>query len=472
MTFNSLQFFFFFIFFYGVYRLLPHKRRNIWLLAASYFFYGCWDWRFLGLIWLSTLVDYLCALQIHRSVEKKRRTFWLSVSIVSNLSILGFFKYAGFFLDSLKQLLLLLGWGHDIPLLRLILPVGISFYTFQTLGYTIDVYRNKIDPVKDLLDYSLYVAYFPQLVAGPIERAHNLVPQFSRNRVITSNQIREGLWLINFGLFKKIFIADNLAFIVDAVFQGHTAISGGEVLMAIYAFSFQIYGDFSGYSDIARGTSKLMGIEIMENFKFPYFVTTPRDFWRNWHISLSTWLKDYLYIPLGGNRCPQNIVYRNLFITMLLGGLWHGAAWKFVFWGAYHGGVMIAFKHFDSLGKRMKRSALDRCPHLFKVIIMFHITCLGWLFFRSESLSQAFSMIKTILFDFWTAPETTTYYALKIVIFVLPLLILQLIHKMKDNLFVFAYWPTLARWLVMFFMFYLTLCFGEFGERAFIYFQF
>ena len=338
MLFNSLQFIAFFIIVYSLYLLFNHRWQNYMLLAASYFFYGSWNWRFLSLILISTILDYFCGLAIDRQPGRKRKKLFLIISVTGNLTILGFFKYFNFFAHDFQLILARFGIPTHPLVLNIVLPVGISFYTFQTMSYTIDIYRGEMRPTRRFLDLALFVAFFPQLVAGPIERAKHLLPQIIKPRLITPRQFREGLWLIYWGFFLKVFVADNLAGIVDRVFAGAETISGIEVLLGLYAFAFQILGDFAGYSSIAIGLARLMGIDIMTNFLFPYFVTNPRDFWKNWHISLSTWLRDYLYIPLGGNRRGRLMTYRNILITMLLGGLWHGAAWTFVIWGGVSGG--------------------------------------------------------------------------------------------------------------------------------------
>ncbi|MDA1306433.1 MAG: MBOAT family protein, partial [Acidobacteria bacterium] len=306
------------------------------LLVASYVFYGAWDYRFLSLLGISTIIDYVVALRMADAAGRHRKA-WLIVSLVTNLGLLGFFKYFNFFVDSGNALLIALGVDPMPMRLHIVLPVGISFYTFQTLSYTIDVYRGKLDPTRSLRDFALFVAYFPQLVAGPIERATHLLPQVLNPRRLSMPLLHQGLWLISWGLFKKMVIANNLAIVVDRTFAAGSGATGAEYLIAIYAFAFQIYCDFSGYSDIARGLAALMGIDLMVNFNNPYAATNPREFWRRWHISLSTWLRDYLYVPLGGNRGALWQTYRALMLTMLLGGIWHGAQWTFVVWGLYHG---------------------------------------------------------------------------------------------------------------------------------------
>src|SRR3954471_4549914 len=356
MVFNSLQFVWFFVAVYALYRVLPHRAQNWLLLIASYYFYAAWDWRFLGLLIGSTLVDYTCALLLGHTESHARRRAILCVSLGFNLSMLGFFKYFNFFADNLQGLFGALGWQLDFVTARVLLPVGISFYTFVTMSYVIDVYRRETPPTRNLVDFGVFVAYFPHLVAGPILRASRLLAQIDAPRRIGRDQMRDGAWLIAWGFFQKIFVADNLASLANIVFDPATHQTGVNVLLGMYAFAFQIYGDFAGYSNIARGLSKLMGIELIENFRFPYFVRSPQAFWRNWHISLSTWLRDYLYIPLGGSRGTPAQTQRNLLITMLLGGLWHGAAWTFVLWGLYQGVLLIAYRPFEPAFAALQRS--------------------------------------------------------------------------------------------------------------------
>jgi alginate O-acetyltransferase complex protein AlgI len=355
VVFNSLHFVWFFVAVYAFYRVLPavttveraHRGQNWLLLIASYYFYAAWDYRFLALLAASTLVDYACGIVLGKLTDQRRRRVVLWLSIGFNLTMLGFFKYFNFFADNLHALFMALGWQLDFVTLRVLLPIGISFYTFVTMSYVIDVYRREIEPTRHLVDFAVFVAYFPHLVAGPILRATALLPQIARPRIVTRAQVREGLWLIAWGFFQKIFVADNLAPLASRVFAPDAHPAGVNVLLGTYAFAFQIYGDFAGYSNIARGTSKLMGIELIENFRFPYLVLTPQAFWRHWHISLSTWLRDYLYKPLGGSRGTAWQTRRNLMITMLLGGLWHGAAWTFILWGLYQAVLLILYRPFE-----------------------------------------------------------------------------------------------------------------------------
>lgn len=386
MLFNSWQFLIFALVVYGLYYRLPLSGQNWMLLVASYVFYGAWDVRFLALLAGSTLIDYYVALRLVEQPDPVIRKRWLMVSLVGNLGTLAFFKYFGFFVESATTALQAMGLPVERLRLNIVLPVGISFYTFQTLSYAIDVYRGHLTPTRSLRDFALFVSYFPQLVAGPIERATKLLPQIIQARTVSMTQVHRGVWLISWGLFKKVVIADNLAMIVDRTFAAGSGASGAEYLIAIYAFAYQIYCDFSGYSDMARGLAALMGIDLMINFDRPYLATDPRDFWRRWHISLSTWLRDYLYIPLGGNRLGARRTAWALFATMVLGGLWHGAAWTFIAWGAFHGALLVGHRFL------IQRSSAP-VPHSrvrlwASRIVMFHLVAFGWLLFRAESLSQ------------------------------------------------------------------------------------
>lgn len=383
MLFNSFAFLVFFptvlVLHYWARRSV--RAQNRLLLAASYIFYAWWDWRFLGLILLSTLTDYVIGLRIHAETLLSRRRRLLGLSLAVNLGVLGFFKYFGFFVESLTAALRGVGIEAGIGSLNIVLPVGISFYTFQTLSYTVDIYRGRLAPARSLRDFALFVAFFPQLVAGPIERARNLLPQFERARTADPGQLDSGLFLILWGLFKKVVIADNVAVIADQVFGNAVAYHGMELVVAALAFTVQIYCDFSGYSDIARGTARLLGFELMLNFRLPYFATDPSDFWKRWHISLSTWLRDYLYVGLGGNRVGKSKMYRNLLLTMVLGGLWHGAAWTFVAWGTYHGVLLVAFKMMARGDEPRRISRATR------IGLMFWLTVVGWILFRAPDVA-------------------------------------------------------------------------------------
>jgi alginate O-acetyltransferase complex protein AlgI len=366
-------------------------------LAASYFFYGYWDWRFLGLLLLSTVVDYLIGLRMADTEDARSRKRLLCASLAVNLGVLAFFKYFNFFVGSAAVLLESVGFAANLPILSVILPVGISFYTFQTLSYTIDIYRRQLAPTKELLTFALFVAYFPQLVAGPIERAKRLLPLLAARRVVTWPQIAVGVELIIIGYFKKVGVADTLGPLVDIRFARPELVNGADLLLAVYLFTFQIYCDFSGYTDIARGVSRLFGIDLMRNFNQPYLSRSITEFWRRWHISLSSWLRDYLYISLGGNRGGTGKTYRNLILTMLLGGLWHGAAWNFVIWGGIHGAYLVVHKWMGGARKRIAgEGPLATVRNLFRITVTFHLVAFTWIFFRANGLEQAWGVIAGI----------------------------------------------------------------------------
>jgi D-alanyl-lipoteichoic acid acyltransferase DltB (MBOAT superfamily) len=476
MVFNSIHFVWFFVVVYALYRVLPHRGQNLLLLAASYYFYSAWDWRFLGLLLLSTIVDYTCGLLIAAAPGHRRRRALVALSVTFNLTLLGLFKYFNFFAESLGAVLAAAGWHADFVTLRVLLPIGISFYTFVTMSYVIDVYRGEIRPTRNLADFALFVAYFPHLVAGPILRATKLLPQIERPRRATAEQILDGLWLILWGYLQKVFVADNLAPLATSVFTPGAHHAGLDVLLGTYAFAFQIYGDFAGYSNIARGTSKLMGIELVENFRFPYLVRTPQAFWRNWHISLSTWLRDYLYIPLGGNRGTAWQTRRNLLITMVLGGLWHGAAWTFILWGVYQGVLLIVYRTIDERRAARGLVALEhaggRVRRFAAWLLMFHLTCYGWLIFRAASPQEIVALTRSVLLDFWPASVDVWGMAVPLVLHTAPLVVVHLIEAWHDDLLVVRRLPLATRYMIYAAAAWLIVLFGNFGGAEFIYFQF
>lgn len=444
---------------------------------ASYIFYGSWNWKFLSLILLSTVIDYFCGIRVYNSTSERRKKGYLAVSVVANLGLLGFFKYYNFFAESLVDLTSMFGWTPGDLTLSIILPVGISFYTFQTMSYSIDVYRGDIKAERNFFDFALFVSFFPQLVAGPIERAKDLLPQVQKPRIITGELVQKGLWMILWGYFLKVFVADNMAIIVDQVFAQSGIIPGGEALLGIYAFAFQIFGDFAGYSSIAIGIAALMGFHLQTNFLFPYFVTNPQDFWRHWHISLSTWLKDYLYIPLGGNRGGNVKLYRNLFLTMLLGGIWHGAAWTFVIWGLYQGGILIIHRYFSpSVSEWTSTFSFSELQQKIirvgKVIVMFQITCVGWLIFRANSVDQILNFLQSILFNLSAYSPTILYYCLQFSFFAGPLLIIQFFQFKYGSQNSLKRFPLYTRYAIYLGLYYFIIIFGQYGSREFIYFQF
>jgi D-alanyl-lipoteichoic acid acyltransferase DltB (MBOAT superfamily) len=390
------------------------------------------------------------------------------VSVVVNMGILAVFKYLGFFADSLARLFASLGLELSWPTLSIVLPVGISFYTFQTMSYTVDVYRRGMKPTRNYLDYLLFVSFFPQLVAGPIERATHLLGQVTMPRSIRWTDIREGGWLILLGYYKKVVMADNLAPFVNEVFDAPGQITGLGALAGLLAFAFQIYGDFSGYTDIARGISRWMGFDLMLNFRMPYFAVSPSDFWRRWHISLSTWLRDYLYIPLGGNRGGASGTYRNLFLTMLLGGLWHGAAWHFVAWGAYHGLLLIVYRLAQG-ERRETPSGSGRWRRIPAMGLFFMFTLGGWLLFRVDNLGDIPAILGGMILSWnWSGKLALISLAL----FAGPLVCLEWLQERSGNLLVVKTWPLAVRYVLYGFMVFMIVAAGSMESRAFIYFQF
>ena len=479
MLFNTLQYAWFFLAVFVVSWLLVPKPtlRRVFLLAASYFFYGSWDWRFLGLLLVSTVVDFVVARRMEL-VPKSERRFLLLISVLTNLGILGFFKYFNFFTDSVVQLLQTAGINAHAPTLHIILPVGISFYTFQTMAYTIDVYRGRAKTCKDPIAFALYVSFFPQLVAGPIERAQSLIPQLERDPPAFSNtEAGRALFLIGIGLFKKVVIGDYLAVnLVDRVFASPSSYSALETLAGIYGYAVQIYCDFSGYTDIAIGCAALMGVHFELNFNSPYKAHNLQEFWHRWHISLSTWLRDYLYIPLGGSRRGNLFTYLNLMITMLLGGLWHGAGWQFMFWGFLHGGLLGVTRAFQRLrgtsetAAETPRTASAIVWHVIGVFLTFHYVCLGWVFFRADSFGKAWAILKRL-------GSLTTYHPNLHGWIVLALLVGLVAHYTPDKLFEwartrFALMPVWVQGPAMFIFAFVLHEAASAQAVPFIYFQF
>jgi len=488
MSFDTPVYFIFLTVVVLLYWRLPWRGQNLLLLGASYFFYAWWDWRFLSLIATSTFADYWMARIIQQSKTPGSRRAALVVSLVLNFGFLGFFKYFNFFIDSFGQLSHWLGANGSItPALRIILPVGISFYTFQAIAYIVDVYHRKMPASSDFVSYALFIGFFPHLVAGPIQRPSHLLPQAEHPRTYDPRRVFDGLMLLATGLFRKCVIADNCALLANAAFGG----AWGEptvpiVLLGVYAFAWQIYGDFSAYSDIARGSAQLLGFHFMVNFRQPYLSSSLSEFWRRWHISLSTWLRDYLYIPLGGSRRGEQRTYANLLVTMLLGGLWHGANWTFVVWGALHG-LGLAVERF--LGLKPAVSPAQTQPGEGKPgggkpwsvwirrIAIFHLVCIGWLFFRATSLSHAVQLLSGLSHWSWRAEYATAFAFLAL--FTVPLFLLDLTLERGDQEYPGEKWmPTdsksvfvrraaLATALVV-----VVLVFGATKPSAFIYFQF
>jgi len=472
MNFNSLAFITFFCVVYIAYLIIrrSHRSQNMLLLAASYFFYASWDWRFTSLLVLSTLVDYSIGRQLGISQRETTRKRLMIVSVIVNLSVLGFFKYFGFFAESFEAFAEMLGIEAGFTVLKIILPIGISFYTFQTLGYIIDVYKRQIQPEENIIDYALYVAFFPQLIAGPIERAGRLIPRIKSARAVTAGDINSATFLIIWGFFKKVVVADQLAQAVDQIFSTSASTNASSLALGAVMFAFQIYCDFSGYTDIARGIAKLFGFDLMLNFRLPYFSKNPSDFWRRWHISLSTWIRDYIYIPLGGNRGPRKRVLVNLMIAMSLAGLWHGAAWNFVIWGVYHGLLLATYSvinpsQFFSNSNRLKL----RLGWILQVGLTFTLITFGWMIFRVESIPQLGTWITTLAQADTSIPDS---FILKRFMFILPILIMEIIQYRSHNLFAVLTLSPAKLSLVYASLILSILLFGVMDGEAFIYFQF
>ncbi|MBK6264509.1 MBOAT family protein [Marivirga sp. S37H4] len=477
MLFNSFEFALFlpitFILYWFVFQ--KHlKTQNFFLLVVSYVFYGWWDWRFLSLIAFSSVVDFLCAQQIEKSDLKSHKKLFLWISILINLGFLGFFKYFNFFIESFTDMMAMMGLQTNPYSLNVILPVGISFYTFQTMSYTIDVYRGKMMASKDPVSFFAYVSFFPQLVAGPIERAVNLLPQFKFKRNFSYEQGADGMRLILWGVFKKVVIADNCAIFVNQIFNNYETASGPELILGAVFFAFQIYGDFSGYSDIAIGTAKLFGFDLMTNFRTPYFSRDMAEFWRRWHISLSTWFRDYVYIPLGGSRVSKGRAIFNTFMIFIVSGFWHGANWTFIVWGAlnaiYFLPLLLRNKNRVNKDTVAENRILPNFKELWQMGLTFTLTCVAWIFFRAESVGEAFNYIFSIFNSesYKVSGKDIGYY--------LPLIIVLWVtlewYGRHYAIILNGFKTTYFRYLLYFVLIITILLKGEFGQNQFIYFQF
>ena len=476
MVFTSPTFIAFFLVFYALYRLLQKsssvKPQNVLLVLAANIFYGAWDVRFLALLWFSALIDFFVAQRIGKSPERSSKRLWLTFSLTVQISLLAVFKYLNFGIENFCRLLEMMGFEAHVHTLAIILPVGISFYTFQTMAYTIDVYRGKVEPCTDLLDFSAYVSYFPQLVAGPIETPGHLLPQLQRKRVITAEHMRIGLYWVLIGFFKKVVIADTLAPLVEYTFSRPGSISGISSLLGLIAFSLQIYGDFAGYTYIARGISKWLGIDLTINFERPYLAVSPRDFWRRWHISLSRWLRDYLYISLGGSHGTKAKKYTNLLITMFLGGLWHGASWNFVIWGIYHGFLLVIDHYLNDHGIsfRVLPARFTGINRASRVIGMYLLTLGGWLLFRVTSMQQAGDIVRNMFLNFSWSPEVAML-APPVLVLMIVLFAFHIAQERRNNDLMVLGWSPLARFGLYVFLLVTILAVGI-KPMPFIYFQF
>lgn len=478
MLFDSPIYFAFLIPVVLVYWRLNRRAQNIFLLVASYIFYGWWDWRFLGLMIASTSVDYLVAQKISFNCPAAHRKRWLIASLLWNFTILGIFKYFDFFAGSLVDVLNQLGIHNaPLPLIQIILPPGISFYTFEEVAYVVDVYQGRVPAATSYADYALFISFFPHLIAGPIQRPSQLLPQVQKARTFDGERCFDGVMLIFSGLIRKCVVADNCALLTNAAFGGQFGPSNlWTVLIGTYAFAWQVYGDFSGYSDIARGCAQLLGFQLVVNFRQPYLAHSFQDFWRRWHISLSNWLRDYLYIPLGGSRAHSaSKTTRNLFITMVLAGLWHGANWTFVVFGAIHGIVLAAERYLFPVRRKAKRASLSRQPTGFfslwgQRILVFHILCLSLVFFRASSLRAAVDFLAGLSNLSWR-PEYLSAF-LMLGLFSLPLFLVDLWQEASGHEYPFAAAPYVIRTGVGAFALVVLAFFSGSNLNAFVYFQF
>ena len=477
MLFNSLEFMFFLPIVYLLYWCFTNKKlglQNILLLVSSYIFYACWDWRFLFLLMFSTFLDYFSGIQIDKEQNQIKRKLWLFLCVGINLGFLGFFKYYNFFIENFVALIESLGFQAHISSLQIILPVGISFYTFHGLSYVIDIYYRRISSERNFIEYSLFVSYFPLLVAGPIERATHLLPQIKKPRFFNREQSVAGLKQILWGVFKKVVIADNCAFFVNQIFNNSAEQNGSTLFLGAVLFAFQIYGDFSGYSDIAIGTSKLFGINLLKNFNFPYFSRDISEFWRRWHISLSSWFRDYLYIPLGGSRGGTWMKVRNTFIIFIVSGFWHGANWTFIVWGALNAlfmmPAMISGTNRHYLDVVAQGKIFPTLKEIFQLIITFTLTVFAWIFFRSENLSHAIDYIKGIFNkSFFLIPE----FDFKIIgVLILFFMLVEWFGREQDYAIdKFFLNNKLLRYSFFYLIIFLVFWFGT-DKQQFIYFQF
>lgn len=474
MLFNSFEFIVFlpivFILYWFVFR--QRKEQNILLLISSYIFYGWWDWRFLSLILFSTFIDYLIGLKLSEEKNQKKRKYLLWISISVNLGMLGFFKYYNFFIESWIEAWSSMGITMNVSSLKVILPVGISFYTFQTLSYTIDVYKKKLNSTKDFIAFASFVSFFPQLVAGPIERASHLLPQFYVNRRFDYNKAVSGMKLILWGLVKKVVIADSCAISANKIFENYENESGLGLCMGAVYFAFQIYGDFSGYSDIAIGTSRLFGFDLMRNFNYPYFSRDISEFWRKWHISLSAWFRDYLYIPLGGSKGSLKIKIRNVFIIFLVSGFWHGANWTFIFWGGLNAlfflPLILTNKNRTNLDIVASNTLFPSIRELLQMVMTFTITTFAWIFFRSETITDALVYIKRIFNYSSFIPDVIRHK--KVLPFLAAFVIIEWFSRSKEYAFVL---DKKYRYVFYLLFTFLILYYGSVQEKSsFIYFQF
>ena len=482
MLFNSLGFALFFPVVFILYWFVAKnnlKAQNFILLISSYFFYACWDYRFLFLLIFSTFLDYYTGLKIYESTTRRTKRIWLLISVVVNLGFLGFFKYYNFFVESFAEVMNSVGFKPDIWTLHIILPVGISFYTFHGMSYVFDIYNDKVVPRKNFVNYSVFVSYFPLLVAGPIERATHLLPQVESPRKFEYSKAVDGMRQILWGLFKKIVIADNCATYVNMIFDNYQDQSGSTLVLGALFFAFQIYGDFSGYSDIALGTSRLLGIELLRNFAYPYFSRDIAEFWRRWHMSLSSWFRDYLYIPLGGSKGGTWPKVRNTFIIFIVSGFWHGANWTFMAWGAlnaiYFLPLLLLKRNRSNMDIVAQGKIFPSLRDAAGIAVTFGLTVFAWIFFRSETVADAFSYIGRIFSStMLSIPAVISSETVPLMVCMALFIIIEWLQRDKKYALqidgVFS--TRLTRWSIYTVLGFLIYYVGNFGHHAFIYFQF
>jgi alginate O-acetyltransferase complex protein AlgI len=488
MLFNSIEFAVFLPAVFLVYWFCLHKNlnyQNIFLLLVSYFFYGWWDVRFLALLAFSSFSDYLLGIAIERAGIARQKKMLLGASLIVNLGILWFFKYYNFFIEGFTDAFTFFGVPFSGDRLNIILPLGISFYTFQTMSYSIDIYQGKMKPVTKIVDFFVFVSFFPQMVAGPIERATNLLPQFMKPRVFNYTRAMDGMRQILWGLFKKVVIADNCAIYVNDIFSNHTDYNGSTLLLGGCLFAIQIYGDFSGYSDIAIGVARLFGFSLMRNFAFPYFSRDVSEFWRRWHISLSTWFRDYLYIPLGGSLGPLSLKIRNVFVIFIVSGIWHGANWTFLVWGIlnalYFLPLLLTSANRTHIETVAKGRHLPSLVDFLKILRTFFLTVIAWIFFRAENISHALdylknmfgnSLFKSPIRDFWSM--NTGNHLIWLTVFLVLFMLTEWVQREKNHGLEFnedSRLPYLVKWPIYYAL--VIACFMMNGvEKDFIYFQF
>ncbi len=481
MLFNSVDFAIFLPIVFILYWFVAYKNlkiQNVLLVIASYVFYGLWDWRFLSLILFSTLVDFCIGILLSKENHEKKRKLFLWISIIVNLGFLGFFKYYNFFVDNFATVFSLFGTKFNTSSLTIVLPVGISFYTFQTLSYTIDVYRKKLNPTQDFISFAAFVSFFPQLVAGPIERATNLLPQFYKKREFNYDKAIDGSRQILWGLFKKIVIADNCAIYANDIFANYQTQSGSTLLLGAFFFTFQIYGDFSGYSDIAIGTARLFGFDLKKNFAFPYFSRDIAEFWRRWHMSLTTWFRDYIYIPLGGSRGSTLNKVKNTFIIFLISGFWHGANWTFVAWGflnaCYFLPLLLMKRNRKYTNVVAENKILPNLKEMIQIAITFFITVIAWMFFRANTIGDAITYIQGIFSKtLFTVPEMITSILLLKLGVIFFFVTVEWFQRNKEHGLEFSANPKykIWRWSFFFVIIYAIIALGA-KPQEFIYFQF